>query len=150
MPQYDAPVYALVGRFLEVDMGLNVSQDAFSGAYSAFDRLRKSVASAMGGSWPPHEDKTLDQNSWYWGDDFSKETHPGLLEFMSHSDCEGNIAPDMCIVVADDLESLLPKLEGMGGESGHLAHVGGYAGAIRKFIKGCRAAAAENEPLDFY
>ena len=35
-------------------MGLDVSHDAFHGAYSAFNRLRQFVCAATGGSFPPH------------------------------------------------------------------------------------------------
>jgi hypothetical protein len=134
-------------------MGLDCSHDAFCGAYSAFNRLRQEVARAMGGSWPPHSKSTIDgeilkEDKWYWGNGYNKETHPGLFEFMSHSDCDGDISPEMCTKVANDLEALLPKIS-FADAGGHLARVGGYRGALEKFIAGCRAAAAANEPLEF-
>jgi hypothetical protein len=46
-------------------MGLDCSHDAFHGAYSAFNSFRKFICKAIGGSFPPHEDKTLDGDSWY-------------------------------------------------------------------------------------
>ena len=73
----------------------------------------------------------------------------GLHEFMSHSDCDGEISPVMCLKIANELEQLLPALEKMGDGAGHIARAGGYGGATRKFIAGCRLAAENNEPLEF-
>jgi len=35
-------------------MGLDVPHGAFSGAYSAFNNLRRFLLRSIGGSWPPH------------------------------------------------------------------------------------------------
>lgn len=146
-------------------MGLDTTHDAFHGAYSAFNRLRQEVARAVGGSYPPHylrsydgklaEDKNerlilddrLDPNRFYTPDDVTRKSHPGLWEFLSHSDCDGEIAPDMCAKVADDLEPLLDKMPEVGG--GHIAARGGFREVLRKFVAGCRAAHAEGVPLLF-
>ena len=149
-------------------MGLDCSHDALHGAYSAFNRLRQAVAEAMGGSYPPHwmytedghlvEDSNgrvvyrtdLDEERWYWGEDYSEFTHPGLAEFMGHSDCDGEILPAMCTRVADDLETLLPRIEALGWpEHGHIKARGGFSEVTKAFISGCRKAAANNEPLKF-
>lgn len=150
-------------------MGLDTTHDAFHGAYSAFNRLRQCVCEAMGdgSSFPPHyvyrADGTigdefpaprkpgLDDASIYIGDSYGKETHPGLWEFLMHSDCEGEISPQMCRHVADELEALLPRVEALGWPAGgHIAARGGYVEVLRKFIAGCRAAAAEGVPLGFH
>ena len=152
-------------------MGLDCSHDAFRGAYSAFNRLRQFVCAATGpdGSYPPHwqynadgslkEDQAgrvlrregLEEGMFYIGDEYDRDTHPGLWEFLTHSDCDGEISPDMCVKVADDLERLLPRMDALGWQAGgHIAARGGYLEAVRKFIAGCRAAAAANEPLDFH
>ena len=129
-------------------MGLDTTHNAFNGAYSAFNRLRQSVARAAGGSFPPHDDDTLDGGSWYWeGDIYSKETHPGLYAFLCHSDCGGEFTPEECSLVARDLRALLPHIEGGGG---HLERYGGAKGSLERFIKGCEAAAAAGEPLEFF
>lgn len=130
-------------------MGLDCSHDAFHGVYSAFNRLRQIIAKAADGSFPPHENKELDDNLWYWGDSFSRKTHPGLFVFMQHSDCDGDIAPDDCIKVANDLESLLPKIEKYGAGTGHIMVQSGYGPVTKKFIAGCRLAAKNNEMLTF-
>lgn len=117
-------------------MGLDCSHDAWHGPYSAFNRLRQAVCKAIGGSFPPHADKSLDDNYWYSGEGYRAETHPGLYEFLSHSDCDGKITPKMCAKVANELEALLPKMTKMRAD-------------LRAFIDGCRKAAAANEPLTF-
>ena len=92
-------------------MGLDCSHGAFRGAYSAFNRLRQAVAKAAGGSYPPHEKGSgLDDRRWYVGDEYNKESFPGLWEFLGHSDCDGEIDPEMCKLVARDLSSLKDTL----------------------------------------
>lgn len=133
-------------------MGLEVSHGAFHGAYSAFNRFRKVIAKATGGSFPPHDDVVQYPESefWYVGEDYPRATHPGLWEFMAHSDCDGEISPRLCKLVADELEALLPKIALWdGGGAGHIAFAGGYVQVTLKFIRGCRAAHARNEPLVF-
>lgn len=93
----------------------------------------------------------MDDNSFYVDDAYTAATHPGLYEFLAHSDCDGEISPEMCIKVADELEALLPKVEALNWNSaGHIARAGGYVSVLRKFIVGCRAAASEGVPLGFH
>jgi hypothetical protein len=107
------------------------------------------VARVTGGSFPPHEDADLKAMDWYWGDGYSEETHPGLFVFFMHSDCDGEIAPEKCVQVADELEALLPAVEAEGQGAGHIESAGGYGAVLERFIKGCRMAAAANVPLEF-
>lgn len=130
-------------------MGLDVSHGAFSGAYSAFNRFRQAIAEAVGGSFPPHEDKSLDRDFWYWGNTANAAEWPGLKILLDHSDCDGEISPQECVLVASDLDKLLPQLQLMGEGSGHIANMGGYASAAKVFADGCRKAASRNEPLLF-
>ena len=149
-------------------MGLRCSHDAFHAAYSAFNRLRQFVCAATGGSFPPHwvqgptgellKDEhgntryhtQLRGDHFQCGDDYPRSEWPGLYEFLAHSDCDGEIDPAMCTKVADDLERLMPQLEALRWNSyGHIALRGGFVEVVRKFIAGCRAAAAANEPLRF-
>lgn len=135
-------------------MGLNCSHDAFRGAYSSFSRLREFIAKSIGGSYPPHKDDSLNPGMWYWGEGYSLESHPGLYEFLTHSDCDGEISPEMCVHVADELEAVLPMVEEMeakeGPGAGHIFRDGGYTAVTKRFIQGCRQAAEANEPLIFH
>jgi len=134
-------------------MGLDCSHDAFHGAYSAFDRFRRFILKSIGGSFPPHEDKTLDNNYWYWDDEFySEKTHKGLYEFFIHSNCDGEINPEICKMIADELEAILPQIESLSKTelvSGHIERDGGYIKITQRFINGCRLAYKNNEPLRF-
>lgn len=148
-------------------MGLYCSHDAFRGAYSAFNRFRQAIARAAGGSYPPHylytasgetaigsdgvlvRDETMDEGRFYVADEMTYETHPGLWEFFTHSDCDGDIPPDLCAKLADEMEALLPKIDAQGVGDGHIARDGGFGSVARRFIAGCRDAAAAGEPLEF-
>lgn len=133
-------------------MGLDCNFDAFHGAYSSFNRLRQFVAKSIGGSFPPHEDKSLDGDSFYYPDNYSMDTCKGLHEFFCHSDCDGEISPEMCKMVADELEAELPKMEELAKTIepvGHTTRDGGYIAVVKRFIEGCRMAYEENEPLTF-
>lgn len=151
-------------------MGLDTTHDAFHGAYSAFNRFRQEICRAMGpeSSFPPHykrdeqgrliqdergmlvRDPLKDEELVYIDGEYSRETHPGLYEFLMHSDCDGEISPEMCAKVADDLEALLPKVEALKTvAAGHIAAAGGYVPVLERFIAGCRLAAANGEPLEF-
>lgn len=146
-------------------MGLDCSHDAFHGAYSAFNSFRSAVCRAVGGTYPPHwlrtydgdiakdesgrplRDLSLEDGMWYVPDDFTRDKHPGLYEFLEHSDCDGSISPAMCSVIADELEPLLDK---MPQEShGHIERDGGYRAVLKRFIDGCLAAHLEGKPLRF-
>lgn len=132
-------------------MGLDTTHNAFHGAYSAFNSFRKFICEATGGSFPPHRDKSLKDGCFYYGDGYSPETHKGLTEFLSHSDCDGEISPEMCKIIADELEELLPKVEEMAKtrESyGHILGGGGWVAVTKRFINGCREAYENNEPLE--
>lgn len=139
-------------------MGLDTTHNAFHGAYSAFNRFRKVVLESIGGSFPPHENKDLKDGYWYWWTEekgkskFNSETHKGLLEFLSHDDCEGEISPEMCKLVANELEEILPYIEEYEKKHpsyGHLLRDGGYVQVTKNFIEGCRLAHSLNEPLEF-
>jgi len=133
-------------------MGLDTTHDAFHGAYSAFNRFRTIVCKAAGGSFPPHDNKELDPRMFYLPDDDADTRYPGLWEFLKHEDCDGEISPEKCKQVADDLEALLPKIEEVAPkeEAGHIAHQGGYVEVTKKFIAGCRKAHELNETLEFH
>ena len=134
-------------------MGLDVSHDAWGGAYSAFTRFRNALATAAGYNvedrsvwldWGHVEEKNL-YGEWDAVPCNTLGPDP-LLFLIIHSDCEGHIEPEHCALLADRLEELLPAIGDQDG-GGHLGDVGG---ATRRFITGCRAAAAAGERLEFF
>jgi hypothetical protein len=136
-------------RGLVKKMGLNCSHDAFYGSYFMFNRLRQIVAGAIGGSFPDHLDKRLDNDLWYWGDGYSTETHPGLFVFMSHSDCDGEISPENCLKVIKDLEALLPEFKKQNIKHRYIEKHDLYIKILKRFIAGCKLAVQNKEPLTY-
>lgn len=135
-------------------MGLNISHGAFDGAYSSFNRFRQFVLRSIGGSYPPHKDNNLDNDFFYFEDSFNIEEHEGLKEFFYHSDCEGNISPEMCKKVADELEQIMSQMKEEAKKdmfgTGHIFRSGGYMAVVENFIKGCRSAHENDEYLEFH
>lgn len=131
-----------------LDVYIHEGTEAFRGAYSAFDRFRKVVVESTGGTWP--DDFPRDENSWwYFGEGYTNETHPGLYEFLCHSDCDGYISYSMAGKLAKEMEALLPEIDQAGSGGGHIERDGGYGAVARKFIAGCKAAKKHRQRLRF-
>lgn len=149
-------------------MGLVCSFNAFDGSYSSFYEFQKRVAFVLKGSCPPHYlknyhggyvvdeqgkkiiDKTLNPEMIILPD--SLETNVGILKFLTQECCDSEILPDMCKVIADELEEnvlpillTLPDDEGVGS----ISHNGGYAQLLKTFIDGCRQSYEAKKPLEF-
>lgn len=132
-------------------MGLYVTHGAFDGAYSSFNNLRRFLLKSIGGSWPPHDNQKFKDGYWYFGKGYSTITHKGLTEFFGHPDCDGVITPEMCKVVAEELEAILPYAEELANvEMPHDYMLPNrYIETLKQFINGCRLAFELNEPLEF-
>lgn len=154
-------------------MGLDISHDAWHGAYSAFMRWRQEIAKVAG--LPPlelmegfyyegkggHHMFVLLDYAYPKGDELEMSSirtmraklpikwgclKPSPLhELLFHSDCDGHINWSVCGKIADKLEELLPLLpdEDTGG------HIGNWRDKTQKFIDGCREAYAAKERLKF-
>lgn len=148
-------------------MGLNISHGTWKGAYSAFMRWRKEIAKAIG--MPPLElmDGFYDEVPFTMIDikmgrntvdthmlDSIRSQMPIKWEslkrhdlhiLLNHSDCDGYITAKQAAKIANELEKLLPKIEGidLGG------HIGDMKVKTQLFIDGCRLAHSKNESLKF-
>lgn len=146
-------------------MGLDTTHGAFRGAYSAFNRFRKIVAEAIGGSYPPHISPLVcsdgdiivspDQNRFYVPGSWKtfQVEQPGLSAFLLSNDCEGEFAPEICKQMADELEAILPEIERLEKSKddwGHISRDGGFLAVTKRYIEGCRLAHSENENLRYY
>lgn len=130
-------------------MGLSVSHDAFQGPYSAFHAWRIKIALAAG--------LYLELMEGYSGRDVTRFPFPlrwSLLEYdvlhvlLRHSDSDGDIAPDVCMRLADRLEQLLPALpDATLDEDFRRDH---WRTQTRQFIEGLRLAASRNQMLEFH
>ncbi len=132
-------------------MGLDVTHNAWCGAYSAFMRWREHIAKTAG--LPPLRSmegyqSVLDPNAVKspiaWD---SIDMQPALKVLMTHSDCEGDIDVEHLEPLAAELERLAAAMVD-DGDDGHIR--GGMRSTTLKFAAGCRAAAAAGEPLKFW
>lgn len=117
-------------------MGLDVSHNAWGGAYSRFNRFRHTLAKAAGIKWP---DDSSDGMIYFPGN--YKDTNPGLYNFFCHSDCDGDIPVSLLPFLADELQALLPKIQMSDTEDCYQR--------AEQFIAGCRSAIEVGEPLEF-
>lgn len=152
-------------------MGLDISHDAWHGAYSSFHRYRVKIAEVAG--LPPLDlmegfydvsgidtPLTLLNYKYPVGDELEMsqlrrifkqmpikweclKANP-LHELLYHSDCDGYINWSICGKIADELEKLLPLLDEDGG-----GHIGNYKEKTQQFIEGLRLAHANKEKLEF-
>lgn len=143
-------------------MGLDTTHDCWHGAYSAFSRWRDKLAEAAGYTFHEieHGRRLVDLD---WGGieaaigyDLNGKwpaipvrpdgSPDPLIILLAHSDCEGELQTEFLAALADRLEELLPKLEGL--EDG--GHIGSYVVKTQTFIDGLRRAAAASEPVGFH
>ena len=133
-------------------MGLRVSTEsgivAFEAAYSSFNRLRRAIAEHIGGKWVDDFVTGSAEITWYFDPDrWPKERWPGMVTFMSHSDCDGTIEWDDLMPVAFFLWEVAKGI-GDGGE-GHLASRGGHSRVCIDFANACAKAHKAGEPMEF-
>jgi hypothetical protein len=70
-----------------------------------------------------------------------------IIVLLNHSDSRGLIVYGQCVPLADRLEGLLPELEKLPDDPGH---IGNWADKTRKFIAGLRLAAERGEDVEFH
>lgn len=144
-------------------MGLDTTHNCWHGAYSAFQRWRATLAKVAGYETLVVDDWGAEHPNIDWdgiekiiGRDLdgiwpdipvnSDGTPDAIIVLLAHSDRDGYIQTDMCGPLADRLEELLPKLEGMDGGG----HLGDYVAKTKQFIKGLRTASRRGEPVGFH
>lgn len=112
-------------------------------------------------------DDELEDHEVYLPEDIRQDDkNIGLFVFLLHSDYDGDISPDMCFLVADSLQKLLPVIKTTNYpfipkkkipdltikgvvQSIEQWHNESYGEIAENFIRGCRRAADANEPLLF-
>lgn len=114
-------------------MGLDTSHGAWSGAYSRFNRFRVAIGKAAGVKFPESfEDSFIEMPQDY------QKTNPGLYEFFTHSDCDGEISPELCGKLANEMERILDRIADPE-----------WRERAQQWIAGCRCAAQRGEDLEF-
>ncbi len=120
-------------------MGLDTSHNCWHGAYSAFHRWRIGVARCIGIDLEQMAGFENGAMSW------SQVIDP-LKHLLYHSDCDGELEPEVCGPIADRLEAILPLLPN--GDGG--GHIGDWRKKTQQFIDGLRKAAAAGEAVEFH
>jgi len=139
-------------------MGLDVTHDCFRAAYSTFSRFRNDLAESAGYAvevirwtdaftypttlldWGHITDENI-QGIW------EKTPDDPLVVLIAHSDCDGIIAVEQQLPLAERLEELakdMPDLTGEEGECWAVRH------QTLRFAKGLREAHSKNEDVEFY
>lgn len=155
-------------------MGLDTSHDCWHGAYSAFHTWRCAVARAagfdlermegfhgvgrnglLGHALDCMERGGISPNS-FTAEAVREALQPEPLSWegvidplrhlLSHSDCDGELAVEHLLPIAERLEQLMPLLPD-GSASGH---IGNWRDKTQTFIDGLRRAAAAGEPVEFH
>jgi hypothetical protein len=141
-------------------MGLDMSHDAWHGAYSAFDRFRTTLTEVAGlplvadpvstsrkvvdVNWDAVSDANIQGE---WGEKLPTlrdGTFDPLLLLLVHSDCDGVLHPYHAKLVADRVEELIPLLPAEGG-----GHIGLYGDKAQALVDGFRRAHAADEEIVF-
>lgn len=137
-------------------MGLDTSHDCWHGPYSAFMRWRERLVRLAWGGYG--EQGGQRGNLWnypgYHGQQYHKQdqTSPEPLKYpendplvtlICHSDCDGEIAPELCGPLADRLQEI------MDAKMPARALYDELRPATERFIAGLRKAAAAGEPVEF-
>lgn len=134
-------------------MGLDTTHDCWHGPYSQFMRWRQwlnlFVMTERGKAGDAAAQKIADMGATFeaiekaWAEGHYDDQSVPLNVLMNHSDCEGEIAAEVCGPLADALEALLS----------HMPERGIYdekRPATERFIRGLRRAADANEPVVFH
>ncbi len=113
-------------------MGLDTTHGAWSGAYSSFNRFREELAKAIGFN--------LKEFEGFGGSRSFDEIDNGIRWLLDHSDCDGDIAPDKCKLIADAIWDILPDLDDTGPFS--------VRESAERFMRGCIKAYRNDENLE--
>lgn len=127
-------------------MGLDTSHGCWEGPYSAFMRYRTGLHGFILAARKFPDGVRGGREGYIAAIDanfYADETDP-LNFFMQHSDCDGEIPPEMCGPLADALQALMDR---------HMPERAMYdelRPATQRWITGLRAAAAAHEPVRFF
>lgn len=117
-------------------MGLDTSHNAWHGPYTAFNRFRVRLAEMVG--------INLRQMDGYGGNNSWDSVSDGLAPLLNHSDCDGELSPDECKMIADRLDELMPKIQITTPGDSY------FYQQVLKFRNGCIEAYKEKEAIDFH
>jgi hypothetical protein len=114
-------------------MGLDTTHGAFNGAYSSFYRFRDELSKLV-------NELSTGAYSGYGGSiPFARIEDDGIRRLLDQSDCDGEISPEDCKLIADSLDKFLDKMD----PESEL-----YSRSLQ-FRDGCLLAHSKGETLEF-
>lgn len=123
-------------------MGLDTTHDAYSGEYSSFNHFRRWLGKQIG----------IDLNEYigYSSDTATKnlaDIDHLLMDLFNHSDCDGELTPEQCKLIAEGLQEIINKIDLSSFiNDPELSYM--YDRAIQ-FRDGCLLAYSLNESIKF-
>jgi hypothetical protein len=134
-------------------MGLDCSHDCWHGPYSQFMRWRQWLNRFVMGERGDQGDAAAQKIGWMgatreaveaaWEQGMYEDQSLPINVLMAHSDCEGEIAPEVCGPLADELQRIAEKFMPPRGTYDEMRP------ATERFVAGLRRAAANDEPVRF-
>lgn len=134
-------------------MGLDTTHDCWHGPYSQFMRWRqwlnhfimedRAKTGDEAAQKIAHMGATADAIEKAWADGHYDDQTVPINVLMGHSDCDGEIAAEVCGPLADALEKLLDQMPERGIYDEKRP-------ATLRFINGLRRAAAAGENVEFH
>ena len=134
-------------------MGLDTSHGCWNGPYSAFMRWREFInycemnmraeKGDAAAKQIAHMGHTYDAIQRAWAEGMYDDQSVPINVLMAHSDCEGEIAAELCGPIADALTAYLERFMPA------RALYDEKRPATERFITGLREAAAAGEPVRF-
>ena len=138
-------------------MGLDTTHDCWHGPYSAFMRWRIwlnyfiALDHEKDDAWKDDKGQPLSYRGatresldYAWEHGFYDDQGVPLNVLMGHSDCDGDIAADVCARLADALEDLANR------RMPRRALYDEMRPPTERFIAGLRLAASRGEPVRFH
>lgn len=120
-------------------MGLDTTHNAWHGPYSSFNRFRHELAKRIGIDLKEYHG----YNDTHDGKDLKDINHP-LMDLFDHSDCDGELTPSQCLLIARGLEDVIlksPLPVGIEEED--------FIEKCIQFKNGCALAYSKQENIEF-
>jgi len=127
-------------------MGLDFPQCGAHWSYSGFNRFRRRIAEMLGLDWDTMVGKGMDRpckDSAEYKNMWARASEHPVYPLLNHSDCDGELGPAECRLVARGLQLLAPNWRQDDPAEDHDRK------QAKLLAAGCLAAAEANEPLEF-
>jgi hypothetical protein len=129
-------------------MGLDTTHNAWHGPYSSFNRFRHELAKRIGINLVEYNGYSVLSGDHIPDDselkDLESIDHP-LMDLFNHSDCDGELTPKQCLLIAKGLEDVILK-----SPIPTTPEEDGFIERCMQFRDGCMLAVTKQENLEFH